>query len=366
MESVEPDERRSLASETSGRGEPPIQTSAHDPAAPSDEEIEFPIEAPVEGERLDRLLTQRFPGHTRGYFKRLIRDGRVRVNDRPARAGACPRRGARVRVRFTPPAPSARPAPPDPRPLAILYEDEDLLVLHKPPHLLVHPPTEGCRQADPTLVSRLLALYGDTLPGVDRPGIVHRLDEDTSGVLAVAKTEAAFHHLKSLFRDRKVEKDYLAVVVGTVDLDSDHIERPIGRHPHSRSRMSVRPQGKTAHTYYEVLRRYPGYTYLRVRIFTGRTHQIRVHLRSIGHPVAGDTRYGGAGARGPLRDHPVTKRSVPVIGRQALHAWRIAFDRPEGKGRIECTAEPPEDFQALIRHLDGLADPGHRPPSGGH
>jgi 23S rRNA pseudouridine1911/1915/1917 synthase len=327
-------------------------------------EFEFSVGDGGIVERLDKLLVHRFPGLSRAYVKRLIRGKSVLLNGRAARAGTVPSLKDRVWVQIEDTEPARPKVEPDAKPLPVIYEDDDVVVLNKPPFLLVHPPSEGARANAATLVARLLARYGDLLPtpaGDDRPGIVHRLDEDTSGCLIVAKNVPAYEHMKELFRQRKVEKLYQAVVVGETPLDSDHIELPIDRHPRNRAKMAIVASGKPSHTYYEVVRRFAGYTHLRVQITTGRTHQIRVHLAHAGHPVVGDTLYGGAAAGGPVDGTDAQGKPKPVIRRQALHAWRIAFDRPAGKGRLECLSEPAADFRTLLEWLESHAPSPAKP-----
>jgi 23S rRNA pseudouridine1911/1915/1917 synthase len=236
---------------------------------------------------------------------------------------------------------------PEPIPLQILYEDEHLLVLNKPAGLVVHP---GAGRATGTLVHALLA-HCPNLPGiggVERPGIVHRLDRDTSGVMVVAKSEAAHQSLSLQFKNRIVRKRYLALVHGEVRQEAGRIEAAIGRREHDRTRMGVKTAGgRMARTAYRVLRRLPGMTLVELGLETGRTHQIRVHLAHIGHPVVGDEVYGGRRER-----HGAA--GVPPAPRQLLHAWWLGFRHPVHGEWLEFAAPIPADF-ATAASLD-LAD----------
>ncbi len=299
---------------------------------------EFVVTAAQAGVRLDAWLA-RVSGLSRARVQRLIADGQVLVGGHPQKARHRVRPGERILLRIPPAAP-LRLAP-EAIPLDILHEDEDLIVLNKPPGLVVHP---GAGRSTGTLVHALLAHCG-TLPGiggVERPGIVHRLDRDTSGVLVVAKTEAAHRSLSRQFKARLVRKRYVALVHGELTREAGRIEAPIGRREHDRRRMGVRLQGgREARTVYRVLRRLPGMTVLRLDLETGRTHQIRVHLAHIGHPVVGDRVYGGR------RERRRAASEAPRADRAMLHAWRLAFQHPRTGAWVEFTAPIPEDFLLL-------------------
>jgi 23S rRNA pseudouridine1911/1915/1917 synthase len=225
--------------------------------------------------------------------------------------------------------------------LDILHEDEELLVVNKPAGMVVHP---GAGRVSGTLVHALLA-HCRSLPGiggVERPGIVHRLDRETSGVLVVAKTEAAHQSLSRQFKGRLVRKRYLTIVHGEVQQELGRIEAAIGRREHDRKRMGVRREGgRAARTAYRVVRRLPGMTVLEVDLETGRTHQIRVHLAHIGHPVVGDRMYGGR------RERRRAASDLLPVDRQMLHAWRLGFHHPRTGAWLEVTAPLPEDFLRL-------------------
>ncbi len=296
------------------------------------------------GERLDRYLVRALPDVSRSQVQRWIRQGRVTLDGEAARPGTPVRPGMRVTVQIPPP-PSDE-VPPQPIPLDVVYEDDDLLVVNKPAGMVVHP-AHGHRQG--TLVNALLARYpGLAVGDAGRPGIVHRLDKDTSGLVVVAKTEAALAHLRAQFKSRQVQKTYLVLVHGRPPTPEGIIEAPVGRDPRQRQRMAVVPGGRAARTRYRLLEDLGDYSLLAVWPETGRTHQIRVHLAWLGVPVAGDRVYG----RG--------RRAVRRLGlaRQFLHAWRLAFERPGGRGRLELEAPLPADLQEVLRALGARAMAG--------
>ncbi len=299
---------------------------------------EFVVSQAEAGQRLDVFLAG-VGSLSRARVQRLIADGHALVMGRPQKPGHRVSAGERVQLRIPPATPLT--LIPEAIPLDILHEDDDLIVLNKPPGLVVHP---GAGRSTGTLVHALLAHCG-TLPGiggVERPGIVHRLDRDTSGVLVVAKTEEAHQSLSRQFKARAVKKQYLALVHGEVPQDSGRIEAAIGRREHDRKRMGVRKSGgRQARTAYHVVRRLPGMTLLALDLETGRTHQIRVHLAHVGHPVVGDQVYGG---RRSSRRAPT---DGPHAARQMLHAWRLGFHHPRTGGWLEFTAPIPRDFLQL-------------------
>jgi len=304
------------------------------------QQLEWLIEDDAAGMRLDRFLTQRGELGTRSRVHRLIAEGHVRVGDRPLKAGSVLRRGERVVVRVpaTPP-PRAMPAP---IALDVLYEDEALLAIDKPAGLVVHP-APGHWQG--TLVSALLHRWSPPPPDLDpaRLGIVHRLDKDTSGVLLVAKTAAALAELGRQFHDRETDKRYLALVWGVPRHRHGTVDEPIGRHPVHRQRMAVRSRGRAAVTRYEVLESWARCALVRAYPETGRTHQIRVHLAALGHPVVADPLY----ARG-------RKSAAVAMGRQALHAESIAFRHPVSGEPLRIAAPLPADFASALAVLRGV------------
>jgi 23S rRNA pseudouridine1911/1915/1917 synthase len=292
------------------------------------------------GMRLDRLVATLPQVATRSRAKQLVDLGLVRVDGEVRKTAYQVRGGAEVAVEIPPPAPSS--VEPEPLPLRVLYEDEHVLAIDKPAGLVVHP-APGARRG--TLVNALVHRMG-TLAGVgdpERPGIVHRLDRDTSGVLLVARTPAALEALARQFRARSIEKRYVAIVRGALRPPSGMIDRPIGRHPRERKRMSVRSRrGRAAVTRWIVLERLPGATLVQLRPETGRTHQLRVHLAALGHPILGDRVYG---VRRGARPGEAT------CARQALHAAEIAFSHPASGARIVVRAPLPPDLETTLAAL---------------
>ncbi len=310
------------------------------------------VDPESEGQRLDRFLASNLDHLSRSYLRKLIDDHQVLVNDKSARASHRVRAGERIGVIEPPPV----PAEPEPEriPLNVVYEDRDLLVIDKPPGLVVHPAPGS---PDGTLVNALLHRCDDLsgIGGVKRPGIVHRLDRNTSGLLVVTKNDRTHRHLAEQFQNRRVGKVYLAFAgrrPGGAELaDSGTFDTLFGRHPVVRRRFSSRVErGKRAVTHYEVLARFgdEGWSAVKLRLGlqTGRTHQIRVHLADAGNPLLGDKLYGGRSMRGfPHEAQP---------DRQALHAWRLALQHPSSGERLEFEAPLPEDLLRLERALRRL------------
>jgi 23S rRNA pseudouridine1911/1915/1917 synthase len=284
------------------------------------------------GKRLDHFLQEKLADFSRSRIQSWIREGRVQVNASAAKASFLLRGGERIEV-----SPAGLPplkATPEDLPIEVLYEDASLIAVNKPAGLTVHA---GAGLHSGTLVNRLVHHFGalSQLGGDMRPGIVHRLDKDTSGVLLVARTDAAHRVLAAQFAGRTVEKAYLALVHGKVRADSGRITKPIARDPVRRTRMTARlKSGREALTEYRVRKRFEKFTYLEVRIGTGRTHQIRVHLASIGHPVAGDRVYG-----------------APAAERLFLHAARIGFVSPATRERVTVESPLPPELEAWIAGL---------------
>jgi 23S rRNA pseudouridine1911/1915/1917 synthase len=300
------------------------------------------VEPPDAGKRLDHLLHERLPQFSRSRIQDWIKKGRALVNGRRARASRIVKVSDAIEVEPAE-APPLR-AEPEEIPLRILYEDADVVAIDKPAGMAVHA---GAGIHSGTLVNALLHRFGalSTLGGHLRPGIVHRLDRFTSGVLLVAKNDAAHQHLAAQFSGRRIEKAYLALVQGTVARETGRIDRPVARDPVRRIRMTARREdGRAAWSEYRVLRRFRGFTLIEVRIGTGRTHQIRVHLASIGHPVAGDTLYGAA-ARAP---------GMPPPGRYFLHAHRIRFARPSDGAEIEVTSPLAPELERWLEALERI------------
>jgi 23S rRNA pseudouridine1911/1915/1917 synthase len=294
------------------------------------------------GQRLDKYLAAALPGLSRSQVQRLIRDGRVTQDGTALKPGARVEPGMRVVVRI-PPAPSEDVLP-QAIPLDVVYEDDDLLVINKPAGMVVHP-SPGHEHG--TLVNALLARYPDLMVGeAGRPGVVHRLDRDTSGLLVIAKSEAALRHLRRQFKSRQVEKVYLALVRGHLPALEGIIEAPLARDPRRRQQIAVAAGGREARTRYRLLEALGEYSLLEVRPETGRTHQIRVHLAWLGVPVAGDRVYG----RERLASQ--AKRDLG-LERQYLHAARLSFERPGGGGRLSLEAPLPDDLRQALSRLRG-------------
>lgn len=274
--------------------------------------------------RLDRALSEKFPGHSRSALARLIEEGHVTIDGRLAKKPSQQvEPEQRIEVDFPAPAPTTIEA--QELPLHILYEDEDLVVLDKPAGLVVHP---AAGHRDQTLVNALLFTVKDLsgIGGEIRPGIVHRLDKDTSGVMVIAKNDEAHRKLTAAWSTDAVRKEYLALVYGTPSPDRGTIDAPIARDPRDRKRMAVVPGGRRAITEYEVVERLRAVSLVKCTLRTGRTHQIRVHMKSIGHPIVGDPVYSGPQWRG-IPDKKV-QRALASLTRQALHAVRITFPHP--------------------------------------
>ncbi len=322
-------------------------TPETDPAGPAP--LAFETEKRDGGRRLDVVAAERLPQLSRSRIAHLAGEGRLLVDGAPRKPAFRLRPGQQVRVLVPPPEPSG--LRPEAIPLDVVYEDADLLVVNKPAGLTVHP---APGHPGGTLVNAVLARVPH-LPGIGgtlRPGIVHRLDKDTSGLLVVAKSDAAQRSLAAQLKARTVARTYLAVVRGRVRRNEGVIAAPVGRHPVHRKRIAVTPRGRAAVTRYTVLERFPQASLLACRLETGRTHQIRVHLTHIGHPVLGDPVYGGA--------------RVPELGRQALHAARLEFAHPCTGARLVFTSPVPGDIARLLARLraeraarDGTAA-GHR------
>ena len=293
------------------------------------------ITAQQAGERIDALLPRLVPELSRSAVQKLLEGGGLTVNGRGVKKNYLLRPGDALALSLPEPE-SALPQPQD-IPLDIVYEDADLLVLNKPRGLVVHP---AAGHPDGTLVNALLFHCGDSLSGVGgvlRPGIVHRIDRDTSGLLAVAKNDLAHRNLSAQLSDHSMFRIYEAVVCGRMREERGTVDAPIGRHPTDRKRMAVLPQGgREAVTHWEVLARYRGYSHLRCRLETGRTHQIRVHMAHIGHPLAGDPVYG---------------RPDRNLAGQCLHARELELSHPRSGERLRFTSPLPEDFQAFLRRL---------------
>ena len=305
---------------------------------------EFQVERSLPNERLDTFLRQRYPAMSRGAIRRLIEEGHILVNGQSVKPTRAPRAGETVRVEW----PEARPAEarPEEIPLEVLYEDDFLLVLNKPAGLVVHPASGNEVH---TLVNALLHHCAGQLSGIGgvaRPGIVHRLDKDTSGVMVVAKTDSAHLALATQFAGRKVEKIYHAVVCGELARERGEIRAAIARHVSHRKRMAASDdRGRPAHTSYCVLERLRGATLVQAILHTGRTHQIRVHFQFLGHPLLGDATYGARQSR------RIEELQHFLAERQLLHASRITFTHPHSAERMTLEAPWPQDFKDALAAL---------------
>jgi 23S rRNA pseudouridine1911/1915/1917 synthase len=303
------------------------------------------------GARLDQFLARTL-GWSRARLQKLLKSGRVQVNGRVRPASYRVRAGETVVVSVPPPEPS--PLTPEALPLDIVFEDRDLLVVNKPPGLVTHP-APGHRGG--TLLNALLAHCPELaeIGEISRPGLVHRLDKDTSGLLVAAKTALAHGALVRQFQAREVKKKYLALVWGRLPEAEGRIEKEVGRHPTQRQKMSAHPRrGKEAVTCWRVRREFPGpLTLVELAPETGRTHQLRVHLASEGHPVLGDATYGGGLSR--LAGAPPRLRGLrPLVRRQLLHASRLEVTHPRTGEGLAWEAPLPEDFQAVLDNLENL------------
>lgn len=299
------------------------------------------LKAELPGERLDAFLARTGEDLSRSAAQKLIEEGQVLLNGKPGKKNDRLNEGDRVE--YTIPEPKRVDIAPTQMPLEIVYEDEDVLVINKPKGLVVHP---AAGHSDDTLVNGLLYAMGDSLSGINgelRPGIVHRIDKDTSGLLAVAKNDYAHTMLASQLKDHTMARTYEAIVCGNLKEDSGTIDAPIGRHPSDRKKMCVTQRNsRDAVTHWEVIRRYRGYTHIRCKLETGRTHQIRVHMAYIGHPILGDTVYGH-------------KRKELGQDSQCLHAGALCFRHPRDGRPVMVFAELPPYFREVLEKLDKMS-----------
>ncbi len=327
--------------------------------APSGTQV-FDVDAAGAGERLDRFLGQAAAGRrvalSRTRLKALIEAGEVKVNGTVARDPSI-RLAEGARIAFEAPPPEDSPLVGEDMPLDVVYEDEHLIVIDKPAGLVVHP---APGDADGTLVNALIRHCGLSLSGVGgvrRPGIVHRLDKDTSGLIVVAKTDAAHRGLAELFADHgrtgSLEREYMALVWGGFDLTAGTVEAAIGRHPRHREKMAVAPggRGRPAVTHWRLEEAFGPASLVACRLETGRTHQIRVHMASIGHPLLGDSVYGAGFKTKASQLAEGAKAALAALGRQALHAAVLAFQHPISGEPLRFESPLPEDFSSLIKAL---------------
>ena len=296
--------------------------------------------ADAAGQRLDAFLANALPDMSRSAVQKLLENGCVMLNGKPGKKNDRVNEGDEIQV--TLPAPKKLDVEAKDIPLDIVYEDDDVLVINKPKGLVVHP---AAGHNDDTLVNGLLFARADALSGINgvlRPGIVHRIDKDTSGLLAVAKNDLAHTVLASQLKDHTMARTYEAIVCGSFREDSGTVDAPIGRHPTDRKKMCVTQRNsKEAVTHWKVVARYQGYTHVRCRLETGRTHQIRVHMAHIGHPILGDTVYG---------------HKKPELGQdsQCLHAGILCFRHPRDGRPVMVMAPLPDYFERVLKKLEKL------------
>jgi len=297
----------------------------------------FEVDFENEGERLDKYISMLFPEQSRSFFQKIIKDGHVTVNDKPEKANCRLKVEDLVRVEI--PDAVETQILPENIPLEILYEDDDLLVVNKPKGMVVHP---SAGHYSGTLVNAIMYHCKDSLSGINgeiRPGIVHRIDMDTTGSLIVCKNDEAHVAVAEQIKVHSVNRIYRGIVYGVVKDDEGVIHAPIGRHPVERKKMAINEKnGKDAITHYKVLERFDKYTYMEFKLETGRTHQIRVHMSSIGHPLLGDTLYSNG-------------KSPYKLQGQTLHAMVIGFNHPKSGEYIEISSPLPEYFEKILRDV---------------
>ena len=298
------------------------------------------LKADRDGERADQLIARLAPDLTRSAAQRLLEEGAVTLKGAPIKKNYKAAAGDVLAVALPDPEPAE--AIPQNIPLDVVFEDDDVIVVNKPVGMVVHP---AAGHPDGTLVNALLFHCGDSLSGINgslRPGIVHRIDRDTSGLIIAAKNDFAHQALAAQLADHSLCREYEAVCVGSLREDAGTVDAPIGRNPTDRKKMAVdRKNGRPAVTHWQVIARYPGHTHIRCRLETGRTHQIRVHLAFVGHPLLGDTVYGA-------------KKPVPGLAGQCLHARRLSFLHPRTGRRVSVECPLPPWFEAVLTKLGRL------------
>lgn len=301
------------------------------------EEIrEFLVEEDEEGDRLDVYLADQFVDMSRSYIQKIIKDKKVTVNGKIEKSKYLVKEEDKIVIEI--PKPKVLEVVPQDIPIEIVYEDDDIIIVNKPQGMVVHPAPGNY---EGTLVNAILYHCKGNLSsinGVIRPGIVHRIDKDTSGILMIAKNNNAHNCLAEQLKDHSITREYEFICYGVFKEDNVTVDRPIGRNPKDRLKMAIVPNGKRAVTHFEVIERFNGYTHVRARLETGRTHQIRVHAMSINHPLVGDPVYG-------------PKNSKIKLNGQALHAKKLGFIHPTTKEYIEFDSELPDYFQKLLEKL---------------
>lgn len=295
-------------------------------------EYRFTVEA--ENERLDKYLSGLLTECSRNYIQKLIKEGAVTVNEKPVKASSLLH--AEDEVSVIVPQPVLPEIQPQAIPLDIIYEDDDLIVINKPKNMVVHP---AAGHFDKTIVNALMYHCGEHLSGINgvlRPGIVHRIDKDTTGLLVVCKNDACHNDIAMQLKEHSIQRTYHAIVTGVIKEDAGTIDQPIGRHPNDRKKMCINQEnGKSAVTHYQVLERFSQYTYIQCNLETGRTHQIRVHMASLGHPLLGDELYG-------------KKSNHFITNGQALHAKTLGFVHPSTKEAVLFDSPLPEYFEQIL------------------
>lgn len=297
----------------------------------------FTVDEKQDSERLDKYLAALLSDCSRSYLQKLIKEGAVTVNEKPAKASAQLHTADEILICV--PDPILPDIQPQDIPLDIIYEDNDLLIINKPKNMVVHP---AAGHYDGTLVNAVMYHCGENLSGINgimRPGIVHRIDKDTTGLLVICKNDKCHNMIAEQLKEHSIERTYHAIVTGVIKEEDGIVNRPIGRHPDDRKKMTVNEKnGKTAVTHYKVLERFNGYTYIQCNLETGRTHQIRVHMSSLGHPLLGDEIYG-------------RKSNRFVTEGQALHAKTLGFIHPATGERMEFNSPLPEYFEHILAAL---------------
>jgi 23S rRNA pseudouridine1911/1915/1917 synthase len=319
------------------------------PMPQENEPLSFKVGRTIKPRRIDKYLHDRFANFSRAMIQKQIAAGAVKVNGEAVKASFKLTPGDIVEM-MLPQLPS-KEIMPEELPLDIIYEDDDLIILNKQADMVVHP-ARGNRHG--TLVNALAHYSSELSSGLGdfRPGVVHRLDRNTTGIMVITKNDTAQWKVAKQFENRTIKKEYLAIVHGTPDLTADKISAPLGMHPKVREKYAIRPEiGKEAVTYYKVLEEFRGYSFIKCTPKTGRTHQIRVHLAYIKHPIVGDDMYGGKLVYPwQLKDaEPAVEE--PVIGRCALHAFTIEFKHPSTDKKVKFEAPMPEDMQHLLEML---------------
>ncbi len=308
------------------------------------QKLTFQVDVVSEGMRIDLFLAGMLEEYTRSHLQRLVKEGAVLVNGKAAKSSSRLKEGDQVEVSL--PDPKEAEIPAKPMDLSILYEDDDVILIDKPKGMVVHP---AAGHSEDTLVNGLLYHCQGRLSGINgvlRPGIVHRIDKDTTGVLVVCKNDAAHNSLAEQLKEHSITRRYLAIVHGVIKEDEGTVDAPIGRNEKDRLKMAVNEKnGKRAVTHYRVLERFSGYTYIECRLETGRTHQIRVHMASIGHPLLGDSLYGPS-------------KSPFALEGQTLHAAVLGFHHPTTGEYMEFTAPLPSYFSHLLEVLRGMRRQG--------